>query len=570
MKTNSKALLAGASCALLGLGSLHADISFLSGLDITHGGEIVAFDKYSGSLLVTDSFDGAGLENHAIRVYGVSAGGALSLTRTIDLNATFGAVANTYSVSSVAVDPLGRDFGVATIIPVGSNVTSGRIALFQLSTGTVLNTLDVGYHPDAVTFSRNGQNILIANEGEYVSSGPQSAGSVSIVNVSGVGAGAAGVAALTSGNVTDVNFTTGLAAGVTIDGLRNARLDTLTVKTADALDIEPEYITTDNTKAYVSLQENNALAVIDLEGANAGKITAIHDLGTRTITTDASDRGETALNDTVKGLPMPDTITAFTRGGKTYIATANEGDARPDDDDMARVSSSPIDTVDNGNGDVVANVQTGNDGISRLRIIQDLGDVDGDGQIEDPVMFGSRSFSIIDPETGLVVFDSGNMIEQYVLENDALTFNINKSLTPLQDRSDDKGPEPEAIAFGSLGGHDYIFVGAERQNGIFQFDITDLENVFIAGYYNAFTDSEDDGFGTFVSPESIQFVSAEDSPTGEAFIIVGYEGETEDGISGSVALFTVTVPSAIPEPASAAALLGLGALGSAVLRRRRR
>jgi len=95
---------------------------------------------------------------------------------------------------------------------------------------------------------------------------------------------------------------------------------------------------------------------------------------------------------------------------------------------------------------VIANIQTGGIGISRLNIIQDMGFVDGDGLIEDAVMFGTRTFSIVDAETGALAFDSGNMIEAYVLANDAALFNINKRQGTLQARSDDKGPEPSAFA----------------------------------------------------------------------------------------------------------------------------
>lgn len=246
--------------------------------------------------------------------------------------------------------------------------------------------------------------------------------------------------------MTEVDFTNGLATGITLDGVLNARLDTLNVKSPNALDVEPEYVTTANEQAYVSLQEGNAIAVIDLIGPNLNQVTAIHTLGTITVTTDASDRGENALNDTVKGLPMPDTIVNFSRGGRTYLLTADEGDARPDDGDVRRLSSSPIDFVNDGNGDVIANIQTGDNSISRLNIIQDMGFVDGDGLIEDAVMFGTRTFSIVDAETGALAFDSGNMIEAYVLANDAALFSINKRQGTLQARSDDKCPEPSAFA----------------------------------------------------------------------------------------------------------------------------
>ena len=591
MKTKLHTLLVGASCALLPV-SAFAELSFLSGVNVTRGGEIVAFDKANDLVLTTNSFNAAGLENHAINIYSLSNTGSLNLTTTVNLNTSvFASVTDILSVSSVAVDPLGRDFGVASVIPTANNTTQGRIALFQLSTGTVLKTLDVGYHPDSVSFTPNGSRILVANEGEFVTTGAQAPGSVSIVDVSSVTGGATGISSLSASNVSDVNFSSGLAAGVSITGLRNNRLDTLQVKTADALDVEPEYITSTNDKAYVTLQENNAIAVVDLTGVNAGKVTDIHLLGTINQRIDASDRDGVAgspaterpadlvyasnypaakVDDVVAGMPMPDTAVTFQKNGVQVIATANEGDFRLDDADRIRVRE-----IGTGQRDATVFTTTLRDNavLGRLRVSSIDGDTDADGQIEVPTMPGTRSFTLWNAETGAIVFDSGSAIEDYVKANNLSTFGIETGTAGVgffDSRSDDKGPEPEALAFGQVNGRDLIFVGAERENGIFQFDITDLNNVEITGYYNTVTGTADDGFGAFISPESIQFISASDSPTGQALIIVGYEGVFDPSasidISGSLAVYSV---SAIPEPSTAAALAGFGALGLAALRRRR-
>ena len=591
MQTKLHTLIVGAACALLPV-SAFAELSFLSGVNVSRGGEIVAFDKANDLVLTTNSFNAAGFENHAINIYTLSNTGSLNLTTSVNLNTSvFGAATDILSVSSVAVDPLGRDFGVASVIPTANNTTQGRIALFQLSTGTVLKTLDVGYHPDSVSFTPNGSRLLVANEGEFVTTGAQAPGSVSIVDVSSVSAGASGVTSLSASNVTDVNFSTGLAGGVALTGLRNNRLDTLQVKTADALDVEPEYIASTNDKAYVTLQENNAIAVVDLTGVNAGKVTDIHLLGTINQRIDASDRDGLAnspaterpadltytsnfpaakVDDVVAGMPMPDTAVTFQKNGVQVIATANEGDFRLDDVDRIRVRD-----IGNAQRDATVFTSTLRDNavLGRLRVSTIDGDTDADGQIEVPTMPGTRSFTLWNAETGDIVFDSGSAIEDYVKANNLASFGIETGTTGVgffDSRSDDKGPEPEALAFGRVNGRDLIFVGAERENGIFQFDITDLNNVEITGYYNTVTGTADNGFGAFTSPESIQFIAAADSPTGQALIIVGYEGVFDASasidISGSLAVYSV---SAIPEPSTAAALAGFGALGLAALRRRR-
>ena len=571
MRTKLHTLLVGTSCALLPLAAF-ADISFLSGVSLPNGGEITSYAT-DGSVLVTDSIGGVSA-NHAAQSYTLTSGGTLTAGAAISLNSVFGTAADINSVSSVLNDV--RGFGVATIIPtVNTEGSLGRIAIFDKSNGSILKTLDVGYHPDSVSMTPDGTKLLIVNEGEFISTSADATfarpGSVSVIDISGVTAGnyTTALAGLTSGAVSTYDFTAGnLGSGVTIDGLRNARLDTLTTKTANAGDIEPEYITATNTTAYVTLQENNAIAALDLA---TGKYTAIHDLGSITKTIDASDRDgassgtSISINDVVRGLPMPDTLTKFEREGSTFLVTANEGDARPDDGDIARGAASAIDIVDDGSGDqIYTGGNVGNTGIGRLSILKDQGDTDGDGLIENPTMMGTRSFSIWNAETGALVFDSASMIEEFVAANDPTTFNINSGNLAAKDtRSDDKGPEVEALAFGSIDGKDFVFVGAERQNGIFQFDITDLENVFIAGYYNPISGTDDSG-GAFISPESIVFIGAGDNPTGQNLLLVGFEGT---GGNGSLGVFAVT--SAIPEPSAFAALAGLGALGLSVMRRRR-
>ena len=552
MHTKLHVLLVGTACALLPL-SAQARLDFLGGVELVGGGEIVSYDAASGSLLTTVS-SGA---SHQVGIYSLGGDGQLSGYRTVELSGLFGPDgSSTFNLSSVAADPLGRGFGVASLIPADRENTVGKVALFNISTGALIQSVDVGYHPDSVSFTPDGSRLLVANEGEFISTtATQRAGSVSVVNLGGATLGSLG--SLNNSAVTDVNFSTSLASGVTLTGVRNARLDTLLAKSPDALDVEPEYVAANNDRAYVSLQEGSAIAVIDLTGANANQVTAIHKLDAINVTTDASDRGETALNDTVKGLPMPDTLAIFEKGGSTYVVTANEGDARPDDGDVRRFSASPIDAT--------AGLTTGDNGLSRLNIIQDLGDTNLDGLIDDPVMLGTRSFSIVDGATGALVFDSGSMIEAYVLANDPALFNINKQQGTVQARSDDKGPEPEAVAYGSIDGRDYVFVGAERQNGIFMFDITDFGAVEIVDYINLSTGSSLSAPGVdYVSPESLLFVQV----GGKNLLIAGFEGEGTE-FDGSIAVFEVTA-AAIPEPSAFAALAGLGALGVVATRRRGR
>ncbi|MEN9840836.1 MAG: hypothetical protein RL376_636 [Verrucomicrobiota bacterium] len=568
MKTKFRSLLIASAAATACL-PVQAGISFLGGEAITKGGEIVSYA--GGTLLTTDSLSAT---SHGAQSYTITGSGTLTAGVRASLDAALGTTAaDISSISSVLADA--RGFGVATVIPTATATTTpgqlgpvGRIAFFNLSTGSLIHTLEVGYHPDSVTITPDGSKLLIANEAEFVSTavdttaGNARPGSVSVVNISSVTGGgslASQITALSASHVATYDFTAAnLASGVDLSATRNNRLDTLTSKNPNAADIEPEYITATNTTAYISLQEANAIAQLDL---TTGKYTNISSFGTITQTIDASDQDGASngkaisINDTVVGLPMPDTITKFERSGTTYIVTANEGDARPDNGDIARASTLVTGTT--------------NTDIARLNILKDVGgDANVDGKPDTPTMMGTRSFTIWNASTGALAFDSGSMIEQFVATYNSASFNMNDGLTTKMDeRSDDKGPEPEALAFASFDGRDFVFVGNERENGIFQFDITDLNNVFIAGYINPITGTTDGSAGgVYISPESIFFIAAADNPTGKNIIVVGFEGT---GGNGSVGVFEVTATSAIPEPSTAAGLAGLGALGLAALRRRR-
>lgn len=530
---------------LLSAVTLRAELSLLSGVSIPGGGEVVAhYNAPFGPdrVLVTNSLARASGISHRVDIYTLATSGALALDAVADFDAIYGAGA-TLSVSSVAADPRSRGFGAASIIPKDNTTALGKVAFFDVHTGAILRVVQVGFHPDAVRFTPDGRRLIVANEGEFTAGAAQAPGSISIINLSGFNA--SGDLQLREPLVTTLDFRDGLAPGVTLDGLR---FNVAGITAAERyLYVEPEFSTVTNERAYVTLQENNGIAVVELEGNGAPQITAILPLGTISQRIDASDRdpangGLAAINinDVVPGLPMPDTIATFILGGRRLLATANEGDARTDDGDVARAGAANlVDTVADGAGDpIFSGSLSDSAGIGRLTISRVDGNLDADSLIEVPTMIGTRSFTLWD-EAGRRVFDSGSMLEDFVRANAPLTFNMNNGTTTAIDtRSDDKGPEPEALAYGEVDGRHYVFVGAERQNGIFQFDVTDLSRVSIVGYYNIVDGTKVVTGTQYVSPETIVFVSATDSPTGKPVLLVGYEG-VEPAISGSVAVLEV-------------------------------
>ena len=156
---------------------------------------------------------------------------------------------------------------VAVAIQDATPQNNGRVAFYSTA-GVLLGNVPVGALPDMVTFSPDGRLALVANEGEpntNYTSDPE--GSVSIIDLS------AGVAAATVRQVRFNEFNVG--------GPRNAELPAAVrifgLNASVAQDLEPEYITVtaDGRTAFVSLQEANALAVIDIASATVSRILAL-------------------------------------------------------------------------------------------------------------------------------------------------------------------------------------------------------------------------------------------------------------------------------------------------------
>jgi MYXO-CTERM domain-containing protein len=517
--------------------------------------EILAFSPHEDTVLSTM----AGTSGYGVQVLTLSNTGALAERGIVTFDTAFGTVADIsgFGASSTAVDPLQRGFGVVSLIPTANGTTLGKLGFFDYRTGSVaaIKTLDVGFHPDSVRFSADGSKLYVINEGEFTSGGNTDApGSISIVDLSGIG-NIGDVASLTNAAVKTYDFqAANLGAGVSLAGLR--------VNDPTATDIyrhiEPEYLSERDGKLYVSLQENNALGVFDLASE---KWVAIHSLGTITQTIDASDRdgpGSTAaaqINDSVAGMPMPDTIATYSVGGKTYVVTANEGDFRVDDADRSRISAIPATQIDDATEAALNAIYGGNyranGALGRLRVSNIDGDTDNDGQIEVLTMVGTRSFSIWDADTGALVKDSGSL-EGLLLGLDPLLHNITDGDPASFDaRSPDKGPEPEALVLGEVAGNMIAFLGMERQNGLLAFDISNPNSPVFMDYINSLSSG-------LVSPESLLFVSATDSPTGQALLLAGYELN-----GGGIGVYSV-----VPEPGTLAlALAGVAGLAGRARRR---
>jgi hypothetical protein len=528
---------------------------------------------------------GAGPTTFGVQVLTLGNTGGLTERFQIDLNTGNTGLAGLSSVSGVALDPLGRSFGVAGVIPTDNTGTLGKLAFFNYNTGAVIGTINAGYHPDSVRFSDDGMKIYVANEGEFKPGAAQAAGSLSIVDVSSITSG--NLAALTGLTASTFDFTPGnLGSGASLSGIRNSNVAAVgtsgtfinsvpnftMVANQDAGALEPEFVTISQGKAFVTLQDNNAIGVFDL-GTN--KWEKINNLGTVTMTIDGSDTDLLKVTTgTVKGLHMPDTIASFVVAGKTYLVTANEGDARVDDRDVSRFgdvggNDSMVPILD-ANYPATATGVRANGALGRLNVSRIDGDTDNNGKIDDVTAIGTRSFSIweVQGDNTLVRTHDSGPLDGLLNTLDTGAYNMNKgAFAEVDKRSDDKGVEPEGLTIFSVDGKTLMALMLERQNGVLLYDITDPNSPLYLDYINTYGSGvigADPG-DRLVSPEGSLFISAADSPTGTSLLLVGYEGH-DGGAAGAVIEGGIGVFQVVPEPGSLALLIG----GAALLGLRRR
>jgi DNA-binding beta-propeller fold protein YncE len=416
----------------------------------------------------------------------------------------------------------------------------GLVAFYSTHDYRLLGTARVGALPDMVTFAPDGHRVLVANEGEpgayeevdgVAPVDPE--GSVSIIDI---GHGCARPHVRTA----DFRRFNGrrealVKAGVRIFG-PNATV---------AQDLEPEYIAVSGGEAFVTLQENNALAIVDIDRA---QVKSIVPLGTKDHAKpgsglDASDRdldgkvGKVNIaNWPVRGMYQPDGIAAYHFRGRTFLVTANEGDARDylGLAEEVRVGSSSY-TLD---PDAFPNADDlkKNEALGRLTVTSQTGDTDGDGDFDEIHAFGTRSFSIWDAATGRLVYDSGQDLEEITARLLPAEFNSNHEENGNFDtRSDNKGPEPEGVVLGRVGLRTFAFVGLERIGGVMVFDVTSPWRVEFESYVNPrdFAGDPEDGTARDLGPEGLHFVPAWQSPTGKPLLLVGNE------ISGTTTIYEV-------------------------------
>lgn len=378
-------------------------------------------------------------------------------------------------MTSVAVSPDGTKLAVA--IQHKEYDKAGAIAIFTCDEDGSLREpklYKAGIQPDMVAFADE-ETVLSADEGEprlgYEEGTQDPEGSVTILDLNKEESVQTGFSRFNAEELAAQNVLIGCADGQML---------------SPAKDLEPEYISVsqDGSKAYVALQEANAVAVLDVEKKT---FTGIYSVGFEdfsSIPVDLVNDGkyQPAVYENLIGARMPDGITSYERAGKTYLAIANEGDSREWGDYCNETKTNEV---------------TG----SKLTVLdssKEKGIPEGKS-----VLFGGRGFTILEvTDSGLKeVYDSGADFESTAAEVYPSYFNCSNNDTKAESRSAKKGPEPENITISEIDGRVYAFIALERIGGIMAYDITEPEYSMEVNYINS-RDFSSDIKGD-VSPEGI-------------------------------------------------------------------
>jgi 2',3'-cyclic-nucleotide 2'-phosphodiesterase / 3'-nucleotidase / 5'-nucleotidase len=432
--------------------------------------------------------------------------------------------------------------------------TDPGVVAFYRPDGTPLGTVAVGALPDMLTFTSNGSRVLVANEGEPGAVDPK--GTVSVIDLRRGVANAA---------VATADFTafdgTALAPGVI-----------LAPGKTPSVDFEPEYLTVSSNgrTAWVTLQEANAVAELDVSSATFTAVRGLgfKDHGASGNALDASDR-DNAINlcnwSNLFGMYQPDAIASFTARGETYLVTANEGDSRAADE--ARVGSLNL-------GLSFPALWRQNQNLGRLTVNRALGATSG--VYNSLFVYGARSFSVW-RSSGELVYDSGDELERItavfpggpapqpplLLEPPvppappatcprtaaaspapplSTPFNSNhEEGNSFDTRSDNKGPEPEAVVLGGHLGRLYAFVGLERVGGIAVYDLTNATDPEFESYVNLRNFNVPVSIGGApnpaagdLGPEGLEFIPFWQSPTLRPLVVASNE------VSGTTTVYELS------------------------------
>ena len=489
--------------------------SYSTGNTNADGGvaEIVKFNEENDCMYLVSG------QTQTLDIVRVKEDGSTELVKKIDI-ADMGSKNGFTAGDITSVDVnTSRDL-VAIAVQSGMYTENGAIVLLDYD-GKFVAKYDVGVQPDMITFTPDGNKVLTANEGEpregYGEGTTDPKGSVTVADLDAQTANTYDFSSLDSSR--DV---------LVADGVL------LKKDTAPSVDLEPEFIavSADSQTAYVTLQENNAVAALNLAGGTWKYVKGLgfKDHSVEGNGLDIDNDGKAHIRtENVYGVYMPDGISVVTIGGRDYLITANEGDAREWGKSKDKYENTDSETL------------TLSDGAQAGKKIEYLDTSKTDGlESGKTYLLGSRSFSIWDAETLKQIFESGDDFEQITAKEFPEHFNSGHGEAGLDKRSNKKGPEPETVAVLTANGKTYAVIGLERMGGIMVYDISDPAKAAYADYLNVrgFSETVKDlsKLGD-LGPEGICAISAQNSPTGNAMLLVANE------VSGTVTIAQIETTS---------------------------
>jgi hypothetical protein len=481
--------------------------------------EISAFDPVSKKLFVVNAL------GSQIIVLDISNPQNPVFNSNLDIS-TWGPVANSIAVWN----------GVVAIAVEGAAKTNNGSVVFFTTSGNFIKSVTVGALPDMLAFTSDGKYVLTCNEAEPNDSytiDPE--GSVSVIDISN---------GINNATVQTADFKSYIGME---NQLRSQGIRIYGPNANAAQDFEPEYLafSQDNKTAFVTLQENNALAIVDIQSATVKSVKALgyknHNIAGNEL--DASDKDNmiNIKNWTVYGMYEPDGIASYQINGKTYLVTANEGDSRDYSgySEEARVKDLNLDP------NIFQNISDlrKDKNLGRLTVTKAIGDENKDGLYEKLYALGGRSFSIWD-DNGNQVYDSGEEFETIMANINPQNFNSDHTANNFDNRSDNKGPEPEGVTIAKIENEVYAFIGFERIGGIITYNISNPAKPYFVSYSNnrnfsipipsnpSLSDLMNIGD---LGPEGVLFISAKNSPNNHNLIVSSNE------VSGSVSIYQVIV-----------------------------
>ena len=466
--------------------------------------EIVSFNADTNRAYVVNG------QESVLNIFDVKADGSFGEAEKLNIQELMKAKDPAFAygdMTSVAVDT--ETDRIAVALQDADYTKPGRIAVLNYE-NEIVSVYTAGVQPDMVAFAAGGRYILTADEGEpregYGAGTSDPAGTVTVADTQ-------------TGEVRQAGFAKFSAEELAESGVLFNRIDGQILSAE--FDLEPEYIAVSGGTAYVALQEANAVALLDIEAAQFTKVLPLgfKDYSKAENAVDLNDEDGTYAPKTYSntyGVYMPDGIAVYEAEGKTYILTANEGDAREWGDFCDEIKREGIAATD---GTVLPN---------KVRVLDNTckAGIPAKGNY----LYGGRSFSIFAvAEDGLsLVYDSANEFEAKTFEYLPAYYNVSNDDVELESRTAKKGIEPEAVTLAAVNGRTYAFIALERIGGIMAYDITDPAEAAFVNYIN--TRDFNDALTGDVAPEGLAVLAREES----VYLLAAFE------VSGTVASYRLT------------------------------